>query len=80
MLKTLNILAVYLSANFAIAPCSRDEIFLRDDNAIIAENCIAIAAKIARVVAAFKIFQYFRNFSEDVALPAQDMLHTEICR
>ena len=24
-------------------------------------------------------FQFFCNFSEDVALPAQDMLHTEIC-
>ena len=43
ILKTLNILAIYLSANVAIAPCSRVAIFPLDCNAIIAENCIAIA-------------------------------------
>ena len=32
------------------------------------ENCQSIES-----------FQFFCNFSEDVALPAQDMLHTEIC-
>ena len=43
ILQTLNILAIYLSANLAIAPCSRVAILPRDDNAIISENCIAIA-------------------------------------
>ena len=37
--------------------------------------------KIARILFPgyyYKSFQYFCNSSEDVALPAQDMLHTEI--
>ena len=33
--RTLNILAIYLSANFAIATCSQVANFLRDGNAII---------------------------------------------
>ena len=41
----VNILAIYLSANLAIAPCSRVAIFPRDGNAIISENCIAIAGE-----------------------------------
>ena len=43
--ELFNILAMYLSANLAIAPCSRVAIFPRDGNAIISENCIAIAGE-----------------------------------
>ena len=42
---SLNILAIYLSANFVIALCSRVAILPRDDNAIISENCIGIASE-----------------------------------
>ena len=45
VLKTLNILAIYLSANFAIALCSRVAFFPCDGNAIISENFIVIAGE-----------------------------------
>ena len=41
----LNILSIYLSANFAIALCSRVAFFPLDGNAIISENCISIAGE-----------------------------------
>ena len=40
--KTLNILAIFLSANFAGARCSQVAIYLREGNAIISVNCITI--------------------------------------
>ena len=42
MLKTLNILAVHLSANFVIALCRLDANFLRDGNAIISKNTLQL--------------------------------------
>ena len=44
-LKSLNIGAFFLSAKFARAPCSRVAIFRGDGNAIVSENCIAIAGE-----------------------------------
>ena len=68
----------------------QEQFFTRDRNAIFRNYCVAIAwkncnpttrcdGKICRQInyQNIKSLQYFGSFSEDVALPAKDMLHVQ---